>query len=387
MKRQVSLWQWVGWRMGLIASGAVVLMSLIMWSRFLWWDFEIQSKIPPAARIELERLFENPEGNEAELWSYMSKYYHFEDILPGITGTDWWTIAFLVGAALPIIVVVGFLLLRPLSSRFIDIAHAAQKVAGGDLSVKLPISATMPFEVQQLTSDFNSMTRRLQLYEQEVQASSAIITHELRTPLNAAMGRVRGMLDEVFPTTPEQLGLVLNQLEHLNVLVDDLLLLSLAQAGQLHLTKSTFTISGLLEDRINWFKPHFAAVTREVVVSALPSVPIHGDRNRIGQVFNILLENYIRYASAGGNLEIQGKADQVGVTIIFSDRGPGLSENELERVFQRFWRQEPSRGRNEGGSGLGLSIALAICTAHGGSIAARRRSGGGIAFEAFLPYA
>ncbi|MNJ05958.1 Signal transduction histidine-protein kinase BaeS [compost metagenome] len=372
--------------MGLIASGAVVLMALIMWSRFLWWNVEIQSKIPPAARVELERLFENPQGNEAELWAYMSQYYHFDDILPGITGNDWWTIAFLLCAALPVIVVTGFLLLRPLSSRFVDIAHAAQKVAGGDLSVKLPLNEQMPLEVQQLSSDFNSMTRRLQLYEQEVQASSAVLTHELRTPLNAAMGRVRGMLDDVFPANPEQLGMVLHQLENINVLVDDLLLLSLAQAGQLPLTKTTFTLQSLLDERINWFKPYLAAVGRDVFVAALPFRPIHCDRNRIGQVINILLENYIRYASAAGNLEIRGTADQRGITLIFSDRGPGLSGNELERVFQRFWRQEPSRDRRAGGSGLGLSIALAICTAHGGAIAARRRGGGGIAFEVFLPY-
>lgn len=265
MKRHVSLWQWVGWRMGLIAGGAVVLMSLVMWFRFFMWDIEIQSKIPLAARVELEELFENPKGNEALLWSYMSTYYHFDDILPGITGTDWWTIALLLFASLPIIVMVGFWLLRPLSSRFIEIAQAAQKVAGGNLDVKLPIIATMPLEVQQLTSDFNSMTRRLQLYEQEVQESSAVLTHELRTPLNAAMGRVRGMLDEVFPANPEQLGLVLHQLEHLNLLVDDLLLLSLAQAGQLPLTKTTFTVKSLLDERINWFRPHLAAAARRSV--------------------------------------------------------------------------------------------------------------------------
>lgn len=372
--------------MGLIAGGAVVLMSLVMWFRFFMWDIEIQSKIPLAARVELEELFENPKGNEALLWSYMSTYYHFDDILPGITGTDWWTIALLLFASLPIIVMVGFWLLRPLSSRFIEIAQAAQKVAGGNLDVKLPIIATMPLEVQQLTSDFNSMTRRLQLYEQEVQESSAVLTHELRTPLNAAMGRVRGMLDEVFPANPEQLGLVLHQLEHLNLLVDDLLLLSLAQAGQLPLTKTTFTVKSLLDERINWFRPHLAAAAREVCVAPLPSMPIHCDRNRVGQVINILLENYIRYASAAGDLEIEGKTDRSGMTLIFSDRGPGLSENELERVFQRFWRQEPSRGRRAGGSGLGLSIALAICTAHGGTIAAHRREGGGIVFEVYLPY-
>jgi signal transduction histidine kinase len=361
-------------------------MSLIMWLRFLFWDIEIQSKIPADVRAHLNFLFENPHGHEAELWSYLSKYYYFDDILPGITGADWWTIVFLLCAALPTIFIVGFLLLRPLSSRFIEIAQAAQKVARGNLNVSLPISEVMPYEVQCLSSDFNSMTRRLRLYEREVQESSAVLAHELRTPLNAAMGRVRGMLDEVFPANPEQLGLVLNQLEHLSVLVDDLLLLSLAQAGQLPLTKSTFSISSLLNERINWFKPHLTAAERQIKVAKLPQVPITADRNRIGQVINILLENYLRYASAGGDLQIDGLTLNGNFILVFSDRGPGLSEEELERIFERFWRQEPSRARHAGGSGLGLSIAQAICTAHGGSISARQRAEGGITFEVTLPY-
>ncbi|QXI30897.1 ATP-binding protein [Pseudomonas vanderleydeniana] len=386
MKRPVSLWQWVGWRMGFIASGTVALMSFIMWLRFYWWDLGIKSKIPADARVQLEKLIDHPAGHEAELWTYITKYYYVDDILPGISGADWWAVLFLLITALPIIVIAGFLLLRPLSKRFIEIAQAAQKVARGNLKVKLSIAEKMPLEVQQLTSDFNSMTQRLRLYEQEVQESSAVLAHELRTPLNAAMGRVRGMLDEVFPANEEQLGLVLHQLEHLNYLVDDLLLLSLAQAGQLPLTKTTFTVEALLNERINWFNPQLSASGRTIKVTSLALDPIAADRNRIGQVFNILLDNYLRYASSGGDLQIEGQSTPDGICLIFSDRGPGLSEEEMQRVFQRFWRQERSRDRRAGGSGLGLSIALAICAAHSGTITASQRDGGGMVFEVKLPF-
>ncbi|MFK8397780.1 sensor histidine kinase [Pseudomonas sp. BGr12] len=385
MKKQVSLWQWVGWRMGFIAGGAMAITTLIMWFRYLWWDIQTQARIPADVREQVVAMMDAPAQNEAELWRYLSKYYSVDDVLPGISGSDWWAIALLLLIAIPVIFVVGFLLLRPLSGRFTEVAHAAQKVALGDLNVTLPVDQKMPVELQRLTSDFNSMTQRLRLYEQEVRESSAVLAHELRTPLNAAMGRVRGMLDEVFPATPEQLGLVLHQLENLNLLVDDLHLLSLAQAGQLVLDKSPFSISALLEERVSWFRPQLDAAGRAVRVHAQHLPSLFADRNRVGQVLNILLENYLRYASSGGDLEIQVSVPPGKLTMIFKDSGPGLSDEEIHRVFQRFWRQEASRTRRAGGSGLGLSIAQAICTAHGGSISAQRRAGNGMEFVVTLP--
>ena len=385
MKRPISLGHWVGWRMGLVAAGAVIMMSLVMWFRYLWWEIETDSKIPPAARAEMEKLYEDPVGNDAQLWAYLSTYYHVDDVLPGITGQDWWTIAALLLTAIPIILMAGFMLIRPLSMRFMAIADAARKVAKGDLTVKLSEAEKMPLEVQRLTSDFNTMTQRLRLYEQEVQESSAVVAHELRTPLNAAMGRVRGMLDEVFPSDREQLGLVLRQLENLNVLVDDLHLLSLAQAGQLKLNKSTFSVTGLLRERIDWFQPQLDASNRNVMVSCQSIPPISADRNRVGQVINILLDNYLRYAATGGNLVVSARMTSEGLALLFSDSGPGLTEDELQRVFQRFWRKELSRTRRAGGSGLGLSVAQAICSAHGGSISAVSDGRSGLTITVSLP--
>ncbi|MFK8399666.1 sensor histidine kinase [Pseudomonas sp. BGr12] len=144
-------------------------------------------------------------------------------------------------------------------------------------------------------------------------------------------------------------------------------------------------MKGLLEERIGWFGPQLNAVGRRVRLSAsnLPSVA--ADRNRVGQVLNILLENYLRYASSGGDLSIQVSVTHGNMVIEFEDRGPGLTEDELNRVFQRFWRQESSRARRAGGSGLGLSIAQAICTAHGGTITALRPDRGGMLFSVSLP--
>jgi len=385
MRKSIRLWQWVGWRMGLIAACAVTLISFFMWVRFLWWDMETLSRIPEPAKSKIELLLEDPLNHQKELWYYLSKYYSVDDVLPGITGSDWWTICILLIISMPVIFTAGFLLLRPMSRKFVEVAKAARKVAQGNLDVELETVENIPLELNRLCKDFNSMTHRLRQYEQEVRESSAVVAHELRTPLNAAMGRVRGMLDEVFPTNQEQLGLVLHQLENINLLVNDLHLLSLAQAGQLHLSKESFDLPSLVGERIKWFKPHFDDVGRNVHFSPATDLPVEGDRNRLGQVINILMDNYLRYATAGGDLEIISGYTASDVFVTFQDQGPGLTSEEIDRVFQRFWRQESSRTRRSGGSGLGLSIAQAICHAHEGRIEARHHEGGGMKFTITLP--
>lgn len=103
-------------------------------------------------------------------------------------------------------------------------------------------------------------------------------------------------------------------------------------------------------------------------------------------MISILIENALRYAAAGKALSLRVRANEKAVTIDVQDRGPGIAEDDLPRVFDRFWRAEHSRGRHSGGSGLGLSIADVVVEAHGGSIVARNRDGGGLVVTLTLPY-
>ncbi|WP_273862120.1 sensor histidine kinase [Pseudomonas sp. LA5] len=385
MKRQAPLGRWVGWRMSLLALGAVLLIAAGMYLWFLFGDWWVLRQVPQAARAEILQLRADPQENEARLWALFSHYYPVRYFLPGIASRDWWVLAGLVLAAVPLILLAGFRLSRPLSSQFSTIAAAARRVASGDLDTRLEVAETAPAELRRLALDFNSLTARLQQYERDVRDSSAILAHELRTPLNAASVRVQGILDEVFPADARQLQMVKRQLDLLNTLVGDLHTLSLAEAGQLALDQRPFALAALVEERLAWFAPQLQAEAIRLHLELDLRQRLYADRDRIGQLLNILLENFLRYGASGGELEIVQRALAEGLVLEFRDRGPGIAEADRERVFHRFWRADSSRARHLGGSGLGLSIARAICAAHQGRIVALGREGGGTVMRIELP--
>ena len=385
MSRQPSLGRWVGWRMSLLALGAVLAIAAGMYLWFLFGDWWVLRQVPAAARAEILQLRADPQQNETRLWELFSHYYPVRYFLPGIASRDWWVLAGLLLAAVPLILLAGFRLSRPLSSQFSAIAAAARRVASGELDTRLDVAETAPAEVRRLALDFNSLTARLQQYENDVRDSSAILAHELRTPLNAASVRVQGILDEVLPADARQLQQVKRQLDLLNTLVGDLHTLSLAEAGQLALDQRSFALAALVEERLAWFAPQLQAEGVRVELHLDERQQLFADRERIGQLLTILLENFLRYGASGGELEIVQQAQADGLILEFRDRGPGIPEADRERVFHRFWRAESSRARHLGGSGLGLSIARAICVAHQGQIRALERPGGGALLRIELP--
>jgi len=379
------LWRWIGMRMSLLAIAAVVVIALCMWVNFKLSDWYLVQHLPPQARKELLQLRAEPQFDEARLRQLVAEYYPVEYFQPEIANRDWLILAGLVIAAIPIIIICGLWFSRPLSSEFSAIAQGARRVAGGDFLTRLPFNKQAPEELQRLVSDFNSMTTQLERYERDVRESSAVIAHELRTPLNAAMGRVQGMLDEVFPSDAAQLSMVKRQLDQLKKLVEDLHLLSMARAGRLVLERSEFSLAALLAERLAWFQPQLDEGGIQTQVSIADGLYIHADRDRLGQVLNILFDNLLRYASSGGQLNIVVRRTQGWVVIDVGDRGPGIEAQHLDSVFDRFWRAERSRARYSGGSGLGLSIARAICQAHGGTITASNCPQGGTLVSAEFP--
>ncbi|MEA1028129.1 ATP-binding protein [Pseudomonas sp. N-137] len=379
------LWRWIGMRMSLLAIGAVVVIAICMWINFRLSDRYFLQHLPPPAREELLQLRAEPQLNEKRLRQLVAEYYPVEFFQPDIANRDWLILACLVLAAIPIIIVFGLWFSRPLSSQFSAIAQGARRVAGGDFLTRLPVHRDAPDELQHLISDFNSMTTQLERYERDVRDSSAVIAHELRTPLNAAMGRVQGMLDEVFPSDAAQLGMVKRQLDQLRKLVDDLHLLSMARAGRLVLERSDFSLAALVAERLAWFQPQLDGAGVCTQVSIADGVRLHADRDRLGQVINILVDNLLRYAAGGGELSVMARRVEDQVVIEICDRGPGIEAEHLDSVFDRFWRAERSRARYSGGSGLGLSIARAICRAHGGMITAENRALGGALISVRVP--
>ncbi|KLD69896.1 sensor histidine kinase [Xanthomonas pisi] len=384
-RRQAPLWMWVGLRMSALAVVTVVVIAFGMWCYFNLRDSLILRKLPAAARAELEQLREQPTANEARLWQLFQQYYDLENFLPGLANPDWWMLWAMVTLSIPVIVVCGLLASRPLSRQFSQVASAAHRVSDGDFSARAQLVSGAPDELTALADDFNAMSGKLQQYERELRDSSAMLAHELRTPLNAAMGRVQGMLDEVFPREPEQLRLVHRQLEQINRLIGDLHLVSLARAGQLVLEPEDVDLHELMAEQVEWAGPTIHALQMTITAPAPSGLRVHADRHRLGQVFSILIDNALRYAAAGKALDIQMHRDGAHVIVTVGDRGPGVEPAHLPHLLDRFWRADSSRARHSGGSGLGLAIASAICQAHDGRLTLSNRSGGGLLAHVQLP--
>lgn len=385
LRRSSPLWLWVGLRMTALAIATVITIALGMWAYFQILDAWAIKKLPPTIHEELLRLRQNPHEDEKRLWEIYSQVYKPEWLVPGLDNPDWLMLLAITISAIPIIVVVGFSISRPLSQQFSLVAKAAKKVSHGNFATRVEKIPDAPGELSDLAKDFNDMTSKLQQYEREVRESSAIMAHELRTPLNAAMGRIQGMLDEVFPLDSRQLELILRQLKQINLLVGDLHLISLARAGQMILEETLFSLTDLINERLEWSEQNLEKFGIETQITSTSESLIYADRDRLGQLISILIDNVIRYAAAGKTLEVTVAEKGASMEVCVSDRGPGVQEEDLRHMLDRFWRADSSRARHSGGSGLGLAIAAAICQAHAGAMECRLRPSGGLTVVVRLP--
>lgn len=384
-KRSCPLWYWISLRMIGLAFIAIMVVGVGMWLRFSWWDNNLRSHLPDYVRLELQRLETDPIGNAAPLRQIYSQYLYDDYFSPEVLYADLFWFSGLVLLAFPLIIGGGLWISLRLSRQLSAVAVAAKQIAGGDFSSRAVIVPHTPTALDSLMADFNHMAERLERHERELQASSAAIAHELRTPLTAAKGRLQGLIDGVFEATPQHMWLIMRQLDQLNRLVDDLYLLSLATAGQLVLSPSVFTLKPLLEERIAWIAPRLQQHPVNVIIDAPPSLQLQADRGRIGQVLSILIDNALRYAVGGGYLALRASQHTGWIELTVDDAGPGFAPEHLDRVCDRFWRTEDSRSRHAGGCGLGLSVAVAICQAHGGNLTVHNRHMGGARIRVVLP--
>jgi signal transduction histidine kinase len=282
--------------------------------------------------------------------------------------------------------IVGLLLSRGISSPLVNLTVATRSIAAGDLSVRVPVH--YPGEVGELAIGFNRMAEELAHADELRRNMTADVAHELRTPLSVIRGKLEGVLDGVYPATPEHLEPILEETEVLTHLVEDLRLLALAEAGQLALEKRVMDVGDLLRDAQVNFGPQ-ASDRGVTLMLDLPSTlpPVIGDWRRIAQVLGNLLTNALRHTPEGGRVTLSAAVGAGGVEVTVADTGGGIPADDLPYIFDRFWRGEKSRSRASGGTGLGLAIAKHLVEMHGGKICAESTPGEGARFRFALPVA
>jgi len=285
-------------------------------------------------------------------------------------------VAVAVGLILALLLASG--LIRPVRR----LIQAAQAMASGDLSQRVEVRGSD--EIAVLGLSFNRMAESLEASEQQRRAMTADVAHELRTPLAVQRAQVEAMLDGVYPLDEGNLIKVLEQNELLSRLVEDLRTLALVDAGELQLDKTQLELVGSVSRVVERFAP--AAGNRSLTVQAAkPQLMVEADPTRIEQILNNLLSNAIRHTPEGGEIVVRISGDDTSALVEIHDSGEGIPPEALNKIFERFYRAEPSRSRAEGGSGLGLAIARQLALAHGGDLTAENHPQGGAVFRLRLP--
>jgi two-component system sensor histidine kinase BaeS len=270
-----------------------------------------------------------------------------------------------------------------------DVMTAAEAVAEGDFSVRVPESRHGPGEFSRLAQSFNRMAEELERADQQRRNLTADVAHELRTPLHIIQGNLEGILDQVYDPTEEHIGATLEETRSLARLVNDLRTLSLSEAGQLRLVWEPVDVNELLADVRTSFsgQAEAAGIDLRVEVEGDPSaMTITADLGRLDQVLGNLMGNALQHTPSGGTITLRAEPVDGGVRIIAADTGEGIPAKDLPHIFDRFWRGDRARSRLGGaGSGLGLAIARQLVHEHGGRIHVESELGQGTTFTIELP--
>ncbi|HLI23869.1 MAG TPA: HAMP domain-containing sensor histidine kinase, partial [Acidimicrobiales bacterium] len=297
------------------------------------------------------------------------------------------------GGALLLAGLVGFWLVRLGLRPLVSIEHTAGEIARGRLGHRVP-GESRRTEVGRLAGALNIMLDRIQsafaardATEARLRRFVADASHELRTPV-AAVSAYAELFDRGASTNPDDLARVMHGIRgetaRMSKLVEDLLLLARMDEG-LTIERRPVELVGLTAEAVETA----AAVGPRwpVTIHARSPVEVAGDHARLRQVVDNLLANVRAHTPPGtlATVTVSGESDRAIIEV--ADQGPGITTEQAERVFQRFYRADPSRSRSRGGAGLGLAIVAGIVAAHGGTVEAAPGRHGGAVFTVSLPAA
>ena len=293
--------------------------------------------------------------------------------------------ALLVGLVASVVaaVVVAWLVTRRLMCPLDAVRTATRQIAAGGYEVSVPLPSEP--ELAALATDVNTLAAALADTETRRTRLLGDVAHEMRTPLTALDGYVEGLIDGVFAPTSDIFASLSEELRRLHRLASDLSSLSRAQEQRLDLHPVDADLAALARAAAARLAPQFQDAQVMLIVKADMLLPVRVDPDRITQVLTNLLGNALVATPAGGTVTVTAGSTVRGGEVVVTDTGVGLSEQDVDRVFERFYRA-PGQPRRSAGSGIGLTIARGIARGHGGDvIAASAGPGRGSSFTVVLP--
>ena len=288
----------------------------------------------------------------------------------------------------------SFAVARSITSSIEKLSEGALQLADGDLSAR--VSAASKDEVAGLANALNTMAEELEKsfcrqgeLEQARKDLIASVSHDLRTPLASMRAMVEAISDGVVSdqaTILRYASTLKSEVEHLSTLIDDLFELSRLDSGTIELQLRPSSIEEILDSFLDGMKAQISGRSLNLQSKLEGDIePVLVDPHKIQRVLYNLIQNAIRHTPADGTIVVEAQDTGQMVRIDVADTGQGIPEDDLDKVFDRFYRGEKSRSREYGGTGLGLAIARGIVESHGGRIWVESRPGTGSRFSFSLP--
>jgi signal transduction histidine kinase len=290
--------------------------------------------------------------------------------------------------------VLGYFLSSTITERIHGLKNAAEKLAKGDLNTRVLVQGQD--EVAVLARSFNQMAEQLQAADQKQRELDTMrrdliawVSHDLQTPLTSMRAILEAISDGVVDdpeTVKRYLNTAQRDVRNLSALIDDLFQMAQLDAGGFPLNKADASLSDLVSDTLESFTE--LAKGQEITLEGnvdLDVDPVHMDTQAVGRVLNNLIGNALRH-TARGRVSVWVRRSSKGVEVTVSDTGEGIRAEDIQHIFERFYRGDASRSRSRGtGAGLGLAIARGIVRAHGGDIKVESEVGRGTQFTFYIP--
>ena len=273
---------------------------------------------------------------------------------------------------------------RARNSLMSDTLEAMDRIAHGDFSVLVPVDEHNP--LSEISESVNKMARELGTMETLRQSFISNVSHEIQSPLTSISGFAALLKNDAL--TPElrahYIDVIETEAKRLSRLSDNLMRLSMLENGAQPLTVTSFSLDKQIQNAVLMLEPQWAAKNLDVSV-ALEKTPFSGDEGLLSQVWVNLLHNAIKFTPEAGQIIVTLEKMEGGVVCRVSDTGPGIAEEDLMHIFERFYKADKARDRALGGSGLGLSLVKKIVELHDGTVTVQSESGKGSIFTVTLP--
>jgi two-component system sensor histidine kinase BaeS len=292
---------------------------------------------------------------------------------------------FKIGLLMVVIaVVITFPIAKYFTGLISQLTLATKKITAGDFSIR--IKSKRKDELGVLANNFNLLAQSLESNAATQKTMIADIAHELRTPISVIVGEIEAIQDGIHPANEQTIGLLHSQISSLKNLVNDLHELSESDLGSLKYKMLELDFVALIKQSL--YSHQLAYQQKQIELqfnTPLSKCHITADSGRLNQLLNNLLRNSVQYTNQKGKTVVTLDAQSNEIILTVEDSAPDLTQGQLDKIFDRWYRVEKSRNKNSGGTGLGLAICEEIVKAHNGTIAASLSTLGGLKITIKLP--